>query len=265
MTSVLARNCVNVSGQGTQAVVFAHGFGCDQNDWRRVAPEFERDYKVVRYDLVGYGGSERSAYDRDKYNSLQGHATDLLEIVHELGLEQPYFVGHSAGAMIGVLAAVREPNLFAKLALVGASPHYYDERDYVGGAPRAQIESVVQALEADYAGWCANVVPMAIGHADRPHLAAELLRSFLRADPDIAKHFAHAIFFSDYRSALPYVRTPTLVVQSPGDAFVPETVGQYMSRALPEAELILLKTQGHYPQLSGPEELAAVLHRWAAT
>lgn len=265
MTAVLARNCVNVSGQGTQAIVFVHGFGCDQGDWRRLAPEFERDYKVVRYDLTGGGASDRSAYDRDKYVSLQGHATDLLEIVHELALDQPYFVGHCAGAMVGVLAAVREPQLFAKLALVSASPHYYDEPDYIGGAPRGQIEAVVQALEADYLGWCANVVPMAMGHADRPQLAAELLRSFQRANPDLAKHFAHAIFFSDYRTALPYVRTPTLVVQSPGDAFVSEAVGQYMSRALAEAELISLKTPGHYPQLSGPDELAAVLHRWAAT
>jgi sigma-B regulation protein RsbQ len=265
MTSVLARNCVNVTGQGTQAIVFVHGFGCDQDDWRLIAPRFERDYKVVRYDITGYGGSDRAAYDREKYNSLQGHATDLLEIVHELSLPQPYLVGHSAGAMIAVLGAVREQRLFAKLALVAGSPRYIDELDYEGGAPRAQVEGVVAGLEADYASWCENVVPFAMGHANRPQLSADLVRSFKRADPEIAKHFAHAIWFSDFRSALPYLRTPTLVVQCPDDPFVPVAVGRFLSSVIPDAELALLKNPGHYPQLSGPDELASVLHRWAAS
>jgi sigma-B regulation protein RsbQ len=264
MQTALARNCVNVTGQGTQAIVFVHGFGCTQDDWRKVAPSFERDYRVVRYDLTGCGDSERDAYDLERHHSLQGHATDLLDIVRELGARQPLVVGHSAGAMIAALAAIREPRAFAKLAMIGASPHYIDEPGYTGGASRAQLEAVVGGLEADYRGWCTQTVPLAMGHPHRPELADELLRSFLRAEPDIAMHFAHAIFFSDFRSALPFVLTPTLVVQSPSDAFVPVAVGRFLAQAIPSAELIELQTPGHYPQLSGPDELASVLHRWAA-
>jgi sigma-B regulation protein RsbQ len=264
MQSARTRNRVNVTGQGTQPLVFVHGFGCAQDDWRKVAPKFERDYRVIRYDLTGSGDSDKSAYDLERHHSLQGHATDLLELVHELGLEQPYVVGHSAGAMIAALAAIREPHVFGKLALVGASPHYIDEPGYVGGAARAQIEAVVKGLEADYLAWCAQTVPLAMGHPGRPELAQELLRSFERAEPDIAMHFAHAIFFSDFRSALPFVAPPTLVVQSPADVFVPIAVGQFMAQAIAHAELIQLQTPGHYPQLSGPDELASILHRWAA-
>lgn len=263
MQSALARNRVNVTGQGTQAIVFVHGFGCAQDSWRKIAPKFERDYKVVLYDLTGCGDSDRSAYDLERHHSLQGHATDLLEIVHALGLERPLVVGHSAGAMISALAAIREPLVFARLALIGASPHYCDEPGYTGGASRAQIEAVVRGLEADYASWCAQTVPLAMGHPQRPELAAELVQSFQRADPAIAMHFAHAIFLSDFRSALPFLSASTLVVQSPGDVFVPLAVGQFLAQTLSNAELIQLRTAGHYPQLAGPDELASVLHRWA--
>jgi sigma-B regulation protein RsbQ len=263
MSSVLARNRVTVTGQGTQAIVFTHGLGCDQDDWRHVVPKFERDYKVVRYDLTGFGHSARSAYDVDRYGSLQGHATDLLEIVHELKLGAPYLVGHAAGAMIGALAAIREPQTFARLAMIEASPHYIDAPGYIGGAPRAQIEALLEALERDYFAWCAQAVPSAMGNPDRPQLAAELLLTFRRADPEVAQHFARAVFLSDFRSALPYLYTPTLVVQCPDDVLVPEAVGDYLARVIPDVELITLKTSGHYPQHAGPIELSAALHRWA--
>ncbi len=264
MQSALARNRVNVTGHGTQALVFVHGFGCAQDSWSRVAREFERDYKVVLYDLTGWGDSDRKAYDLERHHSLQGHATDLLEIVHELGLTEPFLAGHAAGAMIGALAAVREPNTFAKLALLNATPHYFDEPGYIGGASHAQIQAIVRGLEADYVSWSAQTVPSAIALPHYSTLATDLLRSYERADPDIAMHFAHAMFFADLRSALPFLSAPTLVVQSPGDVFVPITVGQYMSQTIPSAELIELRAVGHYPQLVDPSEVASVLHRWAA-
>ena len=67
-----------------QPMVFAHGFGCDQNMWRFVAPSFERDYRVVLFDHVGAGGSDLSAYRPDKYASLSGYADDVVEIGREL-------------------------------------------------------------------------------------------------------------------------------------------------------------------------------------
>lgn len=262
MTTVLERNHVQVTGSGRQAVVFGHGYGCTQQDWKHVAPHFKNDFRVVTYDLTGSGSSERAAYDKDKYVSLQGHATDLLEIIGALELSHVAYVGHSAGAMIGILAAIREPAAFDKLAVVGASPGYIDEGAYIGGAPRAQIEGVLASLESDYLGWCEAVVPAAMGNEDRPELARELVRTFRRADQDVAKHFGRAIFLSDYRSALPHLRVPTLVVQSAEDIFVPEVVGRYIAQHVQHGRLHQLKSTGHYPQHSAPEELTAVLRSW---
>ena len=77
-TDVLARNNVAVSGTATQAMVFVHGFGCDQHMWRLVAPAFEAAYRVVLLDLVGAGNSDLTAYDPARYSTLDAHAEDVL-------------------------------------------------------------------------------------------------------------------------------------------------------------------------------------------
>ncbi len=120
--SVLQRHNVKVSGTGIQAMVFAHGFGCDQNMWRFVTPAFEENYKVILFDHVGAGASDLSAYDPGRYSSLDGYADDVVALCRELGVTDGVFVGHSVSAKIGVLAATREPDRFAKLILVGPSP-----------------------------------------------------------------------------------------------------------------------------------------------
>jgi pimeloyl-ACP methyl ester carboxylesterase len=55
---ILRRNNVKVFGRGSQPMIFAHGFGCDQNMWRFVTPAFEDDYRIVLFDYVGSGRSD---------------------------------------------------------------------------------------------------------------------------------------------------------------------------------------------------------------
>ena len=89
-----------------------------------------------------------SAYDRGKYDSLQGYADDVLEICRELDLERVIFVGHSVSAMIGVLAAIQEPERFDELVLIGPSPRYIDDGDYIGGFSREDIEGLLDSSTA---------------------------------------------------------------------------------------------------------------------
>src|SRR6202040_3980214 len=128
--SVIERNNVHVSGRGDRAMVFAHGFGCDQNMWRFVAPEFEDDFTVVLFDHVGAGGSDLSAYDPPKYSTLSGYVDDVREIGRELNLKDAVFVGHSVSAMIGVLASLKAPGMCGRLVLVGPSARYIDDVGY---------------------------------------------------------------------------------------------------------------------------------------
>jgi sigma-B regulation protein RsbQ len=263
--NVVERNNVVSSGlvRG-QPILFAHGFGCDQNMWRFVAPQFEDDYRVILFDHVGAGGSDTAAYDRRKYSSLAGYAADILEICHELELRDVIFVGHSVSAMMGVLAAAEEPDLFAKLVLVGPSPRYLDDEGYVGGFGREDIDGLLESLDSNYLGWSGAMAPVIMGNSDRPELGEELTNSFCRADPAIAKHFARVTFLSDNRSDLARANVPTLVLQSSEDVIASVEVGRYVERELPQAELVLLDATGHCPNLSAPEETTSAIKAFLA-
>jgi len=258
--NILQRNNVKISGpEGRQAIVFAHGFGCDQNMWRFVAPAFADDYRVVLFDHVGAGGSDLSAYQRSRYDSLQGYARDLLEICHELGLKDAVFVGHSVSAMIGVLAAVEDPGLFESLVLVGPSPRYINEGDYVGGFSQEDIDGLLESLDSNYLGWSSAMAPVIMSNSDRPELGSELTNSFCRTNPEIARHFARVTFSSDNRADLPKVAARALVLQCSEDVIAPRCVGEYVHRQIPGSELVLMKATGHCPNLSAPEETIAAI------
>ena len=172
--SVEHRNNVQVRGSGERGMMFAHGFGCDQNMWRFVAPAFEADFSTVLFDHVGAGRSDLNAYDHKKYSTLSGYAEDVVEIGRALGLKEAVFVGHSVSAMIGVLAAIKDPKLFESLVLVGPSARYIDDGNYVGGFSAQQIEELLSFLEENHMGWSAQMAPAIMGNPDRPELGEEL-------------------------------------------------------------------------------------------
>jgi sigma-B regulation protein RsbQ len=260
VVSVLRRNNVKVSGRADgQPMVFAHGFGCDQNMWRLVAPVFEDRYKVVLFDHVGAGSSDLSAYRPARYETLQGYADDVVEICRELTLERVIFVGHSVSSMIGVLAANAAPELIDALVLVGPSARYIDDEGYVGGFSREDISGLLDSLESNYLGWSSAMAPVIVGNADRPALGEELTNSFCRTDPEIARQFARATFLSDNRADLSKVRARTLLLQCSDDVIAPQAVGEFIHREIAGSELVIMKATGHCPNLSAPEETVAAI------
>jgi len=232
-------------------MVFAHGFGCDQNMWRFVAPHFEATHRVVLFDHVGCGQAQ-APYDADRYATLDGYASDVLRILDELDLRDVVFVGHSVSAMIGALAQVRAPERFKALAMVGPSPRYVNDEGYVGGFELADIEELLATLSSNYLGWSSGMAPVIMGNAERPELGSELAESFCRADPEIAERFARATFLSDNRDDLARISVPTLVMQCRDDVIAPMEVGEYTASAIPQAELVVLDATGHCPNLSAP-------------
>jgi sigma-B regulation protein RsbQ len=239
--------------------VFVHGFGCDQNMWRLVAPEFAGDHRVVTFDLVGAGGSDPSAWDPDRYISLEAYAEDVLGVLGDLGLSDVVLVGHSVSAMSGLIAVVAEPEQFAGLVMIGPSPRYTDDGDYRGGFTEADIEELLASLDDNYLGWSATMAPVIMGNPDRPGLGEELTTSFCRMDPSIARQFARVTFLTDCRDALPRVRVPTLVIQCREDVIAPIEVGQYVAQTVPHARLALLDATGHCPHLSAPDDTVAAI------
>ncbi|MFH9268750.1 alpha/beta fold hydrolase [Streptomyces sp. NPDC017546] len=257
---VRERNRVRVRGRESGPVVMlAHGFGCDQNLWRLVAPALEERFRVVLFDHVGAGYSAASAWSPERYSTLDGYAQDVIGICRELGLGPVTFVGHSVSSMIGVLAAVQEPALFEKLVLLTPSPSYIDDGDYRGGFSKQDIDELLESLESNYLGWSATMAPVIMGNPERPELGEELTNSFCRTDPEMARVFARATFLSDNRADLPKVTVPTLIAESARDTIAPREVGAYVHARIPGSELVTLDSTGHCPQLSAPEETAEAI------
>jgi sigma-B regulation protein RsbQ len=256
----LQRNNVAVSGvPDGPALVFAHGFGCDQNMWRFVAPAFEATDRVVLFDHVGAGRSALAAFDRDRYATLGGYADDVVEVLQALDVTDATFVGHSVSSMIGVLAAARAPGVIGRLVLIGPSPRYIDDDGYTGGFTQADIDGLLDSLDSNYLGWSGAMAPVIMGNADRPALGAELTNSFCRTDPEIARHFARVTFTSDNRGDLATVSVPTLVLQCSDDVIAPDVVGSYVHGHIAGSTLVRLAATGHCPNLSAPEETTAAI------
>ena len=161
--------------------------------------------------------------------------------------------------MIGALAAIAEPERFAKLVMVGPSPRYVDDEGYVGGFSEADVRELLDSLSSNYLGWSSAMAPVIMGNADRPELGDELTESSCRADPAIARRFAEVTFLSDNRRDLAEVSTPTLVLQCTHDVIAPVSVGEHVRDAIPDCAMVLLHATGHCPNLSAPEETTAAI------
>ncbi len=259
---VIRRNNVKVLGKGRQPMLFAHGFGCDQNMWRFVTPAFENDYRIVLFDYTGSGNSDISAYNNEKYSNLNGYAQDILDICAALDLKHVIFVGHSVSSMIGLLAAIREPRYFSNMIMVGPSPRYINDEGYIGGFERSDIESLLDTMDKNYIGWANFLAPAIMKNPDKPELAAELTESFCSTDPVIARQFAEVTFFSDNRRDVPKLKQPTLIIQCSDDLIAPDSIGEYMHDHLPVSTLKVVKATGHCPHLSDPEETISVMQEY---
>ncbi len=252
-TSIVVRNNVKTSGDGAIALMFGHGFGCDQHTWRFVAPAFGEQYKIVLFDYVGAGSSDLDAYNIERYASLEGYSQDIIDICEALQLGQTIFIGHSVSSMIGLLAQKKRPGLFEKLIFIGPSPRYLNSPDYPGGIDEGDLMGLLEVMDNNYQGWSQLLAPKIMGNADRPELAAELTSNFCSTDPAIARRFARVTFLSDNRADLPFLDVPSLTIQCEDDFLTSKKVAEYIRQNTPKNELIMLSSSGHCPQLSDPE------------
>lgn len=255
---ILKRNNVKIFGTGTQPMVFAHGFGCDQNMWRFITPAFLNTHKIILFDYVGSGKSDTNAYNHDKYSSLEGYAQDVLDICSVLGLTNIIFVGHSVSAMIGILAAINEPTIFSKLILIGPSARYLNDENYFGGFSREELEGLFEVMDNNYIGWANFLAPVVMKNPEQPELTIELEESFCATDPLINRRFAEVTFFSDNREDLAKLNTPCLVLQCSDDAIAPDLVGEFVAEKITGSTFIKMEASGHCPHMSHPKE--TILH-----
>jgi sigma-B regulation protein RsbQ len=255
------RHHVTVEGdpRAARTLVFAHGFGSDQTAWDRVASSLRSQFRVVRYDHAGSGRSDPAAFVQYRYLKLGAYAQDLLDIVDALELENAVFVGHSMGAMVGLLAAVERPELFERLVLIGASPRFLDDDGYRGGFSVQDLEGVYRAMHENFARWANGFAPAMIG-PDQPRAQIDHFAESMKSiPPERALTIAYAVFQSDHRAELARLARPTLLIQTRSDRAVPMEVAQFMQARIRDSRLVVIDADGHLPHVTAPDAVVAAI------
>lgn len=260
--AVLRRNNVRLTGRGKPPLLFCNGFNCGQSVWHFLAPALAEHYQLVFFDQVGVGKSDRRFCNSPRYHTLNGFVQDMLEICQALQLRDVIVVGHSAGALVAMLAAIQAPEVIAKTVLLAASPRYLNTLDYYGGFAEKDLSDMLVEMGANYQAWAYTFATMMIGHYHASELSHELLECASQADPAMAKRIVQLVFLGDYRAEVPKLRQPTLLLQCLDDPAVPEEVSQYLLQHLPHATLVNLPVSGHCPHLTAPAEVLAAMQQF---
>lgn len=259
--AILSKNNLRITGNehAQKTLIFVHGFGNDQNAWNKIVPAFSKDYRIVLIDNVGASKSNRADFVHNRYQKLDKYADDLLDVCDTIELKDAVVVGHSAGAMISVLCAIRAPEHFSKVVLIGASPRYLDDVDYYGGFTNADIRDIYAAIQQDHSKWAANFSDMAMQNPDKPEMAEHFAETIRDIPADQILTVLHSILQSDYRKEVMKLKIPTLIIQSKNDVFVPMQVANFLHEKINGSQLELINASGHLPHISAPKVVISAI------
>lgn len=262
---ILKRNNVHVSGPDSEAtVIYAHGFGCNQQMWNQIEQAFNGKVRQVLFDYVGSGQSELSQYDEDRYSSLRGYAHDVLDVCDALELtSHVIFVGHSVSCSIGAIASNLRPGLFSAMVMVGPSPCFLNHPpNYTGGFEHEDLVEMIELIEQNYIGWANYLAPVVAG--GDTEIAGHLSDSFCSTDPVVAKQFAEATFFADNRDDFARLTPPVLVLHHQRDALVPDAVRDFLQQTVADCKIETLDVTGHAAHLCAPELVIKAMKNFLA-
>ncbi|WVZ96767.1 hypothetical protein U9M48_042366 [Paspalum notatum var. saurae] len=248
------------NGDG-ETVVLAHGYGGTRFIWDDVVPALAARFRVVVFDWSFSGAADRG----ERYCcSYYGLADELVALMNELGVRRAAFVGHSMAGMIGCIASVARPDLFSHLVLVGASPRYINEDGYEGGFERADVDTMLAAVDADFAAWAPRFAELVVG-PEHPDAVARFAKQLGSMRPDAALRVLRTVLTCDVRGVLPDVAARCTIVHCAHDVVAPVAVARYMQRAMAGcgdgagADTVVIESSGHFPQLTAPKEFVRVL------
>ena len=264
MASKFAQLNGTMTGKGRAVVVLSHGFGTDQTAWSAIRPWLDERFRVVSFDLAGSGPGGGASYDFRRHDTLFGFADDLLEVLAELDLERCIYISHSVSGMIGAAAAVAQPEAFARLVMIGASPRYLNEPGYRGGFDQTDLDQLHDGMAANFQAWGAGFAPAVVGVPDNAAVH-EFCRTLFLIRPDIALATSRTIFQSDMRGIAERLKRPTHILQTARDLAVPPDVAVWLHRHIEGSTLDIMDAHGHLPHMTAPAEVIRLLEQCLMT
>lgn len=246
-------------GRG-EPVIFIHGTPSHSYEWRDVVPHIEASgLRVIAYDLLGYGRSERPA-DRDTSVAAQ---TDLLEhLLDTLGLEQVNIVAHDIGGAIGLRFAIARPERVRRLMIMDAvsydswpSPTWQKIID-------EQLDEAAAMSQEDFDALLTRQLTMAV--ADPACMTGDVLRAYLephRSPLGRASFFEHQVRHYDSRytqeisDRFDRLTMPVRIVWGEEDQWQPLHYAKRLSGDIPGAQLVVVPGAGHFLMEDDPDRV----------
>ena len=259
LNRVQAHNVHVYGEEGNPVMILAHGLGGNQGHWDSLVEHFQNSKRVVTFALAGSPDADPKLFSPVRHANVLGFADDLSMLCSQLGIRGSIYVGHSVSAMAALLATSIDPGLFSCLVLLNGSACYIDDPDngYIGGFSHEQIDELLNAIAADFFTWTSGFAKVIMGNPDRPQFAEEFARSLGSYDPDVSLTMFRTAFKSDFRSMMPKVIPPVLILQSRADPGVPVAASEWLAAALPSSHIELLESEGHFPHIVSAGEVIA--------
>lgn len=240
-------------------IMFANGFGTNQTFWNQVAPEFQKEYRIIHFENIGANGVGMEYYSPHKYENLKVYAQDLVQICNSLNIKDAILVTHSVSGMIGLLTSNMDTSLFSKLIFLGASPRYLNDENYFGGFTEQDLEGIFEAMRQNYFAWASGFAPLAVNCPENPKLGEYFASTLQLIQPDVAISVAKTIFYCDHREDLKYFQKPCLIIKTKEDIAVPPQVTEYLHKNLKFSKVLELDAKGHHPHLTAPGEIVKAI------
>jgi pimeloyl-ACP methyl ester carboxylesterase/DNA-binding CsgD family transcriptional regulator len=211
--------------------------------------ELARTHRVVRYDRLGVGLSDRGLAGPP---SVESEARALSAVLETCGEERVTVFACSCAGAAAACAASRTPERIDKLVFFGS---YVSRAD----VPEATRRSIVDFARTNWPLAAQMLAGLNVPHANGG--AIEALSRYQRhaADAETAAAFLQLDLTSDSRPFLPQVQAPALVLHRRGDRTVPISHGRELAALLPDARFVALTGDAHLPWMDDQRGLRRAL------
>jgi pimeloyl-ACP methyl ester carboxylesterase len=228
-----------VVGSGQPALVFVHGWSCDQSYWDAQVPHFAQQHKVVTIDLAGHG---ESGLDRNTW-TMAAFGGDVVAVVKELGLDQVVLIGHSMGGSV-IIEAARQM-LERVVGLVGADTYWNVERTI----PQEQTDQFLTNMRASFVETTREFVRASMfTPTSDPALVDRIVADMSSAPPEVGLGAVEAMTKQDQAQAFDEVQAPVYCIcaeKSPIDI-------EAAKRHALSFEVLFMPGVGHFVMMEDP-------------